>query len=126
MKLIEKIRKNREKRKKFAHILAGLIILINAFDRYQTSDPVYKYYALAGIVFLLVALVHARIEIKFPWMDSVFFVLEGIVSFVIAADFFQMGKKALPFCYVLAGIALIALAFIKAQKKEKNRDELIP
>jgi len=114
--LIDRLRRNPEKKKKLAHVIAGFVILLHAFERYESGHASYLFFAVAGIVFMSVALLHAVIERKAPWIDGVFFVIEAALSFLVAADYFHMGKKALPYCYLAAGIAQLVVAFVKSKK----------
>lgn len=108
--------KNREKRKRFAHIGAAVVIFIHAYEKYEHHNANYIPFTIAGIVFLSVALLHPVIEKKAPWVDGVFFVIEGILSFIVAADFFSVGKKALPITYLLLGVFQFFMAFRKSKK----------
>ena len=56
--------KNRDKRKRFAHIGAGVVILIHSYEKYEGGHDTYKLFALAGFVFLLIAIFHPLIEKK--------------------------------------------------------------
>lgn len=108
--------KNRDKRKRFAHIGAGIVILIHSYEKYEGGHDTYKLFALAGLVFLSIAIFHPLIEKKAPWIDGVFFLLEGILSIIVAFDYFHLGKKALPITYILLGIFQFFMAFRKSKK----------
>ena len=108
--------KNRDKRKRFAHIGAGIVILIHSYEKYEGGHDTYKLFALAGLVFLSIAIFHPLIEKKAPWIDGVFFLLEGILSIIVAFDYFYLGKKALPITYILLGIFQFFMAFRKSKK----------
>ena len=114
--LLRYLVKDREKRKSIAHIVAGLLILLHAYEKYDSGHESYKLFTLAGVIFLTVALLHPVIEKKAPWVDGVFFIIEGLLSFVVAADFFHMGKKALPYTYLALGIFQFVMAFRKGKK----------
>src|SRR4051812_25740754 len=105
--------KNDETRKKVAHIAAGFTILIHAYENYETHHHSYLLFAIAGLIVLTMAIFHHRIEKRFPWIDGAFFIVEGILSMVIAIDLFMYGKKALPFVYVLLSLFQFFMAFRK-------------
>ena len=109
-----KVRK--EKKEKLVHILAGLIILIHAYEKYDLQESSYIFFFVAGIAFLSVALLHHRLAKHFPYVDGVFFIIEAVIYAVIAADYFQQGKKGLPWCYVVCTIAYVIAAFIKGRR----------
>ncbi len=121
--IFKRLIKNREKAKRFAHIIAGLTILIHAYSHYEIGHQTYKLFLIAGIVFLTVAILHPIIEKKAPWIDGIFFAIEGILSIVIAYDFFHEGKKAIPFIYLAVGIVQLFLA-IRFSIKGMNQHKL--
>ena len=108
--------KNRDKRKRFAHIGAGVVILVHSYEKYESGHDTYKIFALAALVFLSLALFHPIIERKAPWVDGVFFIIEGILSIIVAFDLFHLGKKALPFTYLFLGLFQFFMAFKKGKK----------
>lgn len=67
-------------------------------------------------MFLLVALLHHKLVYLFPYVDGVFFFIEAILCALIAADYFEQGKKGLPWCYVIAAVLYLFVAFIKGKK----------
>jgi uncharacterized membrane protein HdeD (DUF308 family) len=115
--MIRYLIKNKEKRKRVAHFAAGVIILINSYENYETGHHSYKLFAIAALIVLLLALFHPALEKKFPWIDGVFFIIEGILSIVVAIDLFSYGKKALPITYLLLGIFQFIMAFRKGKKR---------
>ena len=107
--------KNREKRKRFAHIGAAVVIFISSYEKYEGGHDTYKVFGLAGLVFLSVAIFHPLIEKKTPWIDGVFFLIEGILSIIVALDYFDLGKKALPITYIFLGLFQFFMAFRKSK-----------
>ncbi|TAH05617.1 MAG: hypothetical protein EAZ17_00640 [Sphingobacteriales bacterium] len=127
--LLRHLFKNREKRKRVAHIGAAVVIFIHAYEKFDHHNPAYIPFTIAGIVFLLVALLHPVIEKKAPWVDGVFFVIEGILSIILAVEFFNAGKKALPVTYLLLAIFQLFMAFKKSKKgieAHKNHYPITP
>ena len=117
--------KNNETRNRALHIVSGFIILIHAYEKYESGHDGYIYFALAGLVFLTIALLHPVIERKLPWIDGVFFVIEGLLSLLVAADYFHMGKKGLPVCYLLTGLFQFVVAFRRSKKgMEHHRSKI--
>lgn len=114
--ILQQYLKNREKRKRLAHIGAGAVILIHAYEKYEGVHDTYISFAIAGIIFLIIALFHPLIEKKAPWIDGVFFSIEGILSVIVAYDSFHVGKKALPIAYLLLALFQFYMAFRKSRK----------
>jgi hypothetical membrane protein len=108
--------KNEDKRKRFAHIGAAVIIFINSYDNYENGQSIYKLFAIAGFFVLSLALFHHTIEKKFPWVDGVFFVIEALLSLVVAFNYFRLGKKALPATFIFLALFQFYLAFKKSKK----------
>ncbi|MEO7445158.1 MAG: hypothetical protein ABIT96_00855, partial [Ferruginibacter sp.] len=65
---------------------------------------------------LAIAFLHPVIEKKAPWVDGVFLIIEGILSIIIAIDFFHLGKKALPITYLLLACFQFFMAFRRGRK----------
>ena len=112
--------KNKERVKRFAHLLAGFIILLHAYEKYESGHGPYLFFFFSGLVFLTIAIFHHKLEKKFPGVDAVFFIIEGILSMIVAYDYFHMGKKALPFMYLFAGTIQVIVAFVKYKKGTTN------
>ena len=108
--------KDKEKRKRVAHVVSALTILIHAYENYETGHHSYILFGIAGLVVLVLALFHSAIEKKLPWIDGVFFVIEGVLSLIIAIDMFNMGKKRLPITYLALAIFQFYMAFRKGKK----------
>ena len=108
--------KNKEKRKRIAHIVAAVVILIHSYENYESGHHSYKLFAIAGLIVLALALFHPLIEKKYPWIDGVFFVIEGILSLLVAFEAFGLGKKALPVTYLLLALFQFFMAFRKGKK----------
>jgi DNA integrity scanning protein DisA with diadenylate cyclase activity len=112
--------KNKNKRKRFAHIGAGIVILIHSYERYESGIDSYILFGIAGLIFLAIAFLHPIIEKKVPWLDGVFFIVEGVLSIIVAIDFFHVGKKALPITFLFVA----TFQFYMALKKSKKGIEL--
>ena len=114
--LLRYLIKNKDKRKRFAHVGAGIIILIHSYEKYEGGHESYKLFAIAGLIFIAIAVFHPFIEKKAPWIDGIFLCIEGILSIIIAFDFFHLGKKALPISYLVLAIFQFFMAFRKSKK----------
>lgn len=123
--LLEKLFKNRYKRRKFAHIGAGVVILIHCYEKYEHGHSSYILFGISGLVFLSIAAFHHPLEKKFPWVDGVFFVIEGILSIIVAIDFLHLGKKALPLAYLLLAGFQFFMAFRKSKKGIEHKKNQI-
>lgn len=108
--------KNEHKRKKAIHIVSAFTILMHAYENYETGHHPYQFFLIAGITVLVLALFHNKIENKIPWIDGAFFVIEGFLSFIIAWNSFQHGKKAIPIVYALLACFQFYMAFRKGRK----------
>ena len=119
---MSQLKGNKEKREKLIHIFAGIIILVHAYEKYQLHEHSYIFFLIAGLVFLTVAIVHHKLAKVFSYADGVFFVIEAAIYAVVAADYFHLGKKGLPWAYIFASVAYLVAAYIKGKKgKAKQR-----
>ncbi|HEX5024794.1 MAG TPA: hypothetical protein VFV68_05960 [Agriterribacter sp.] len=114
--LLQKRSKNSNKRKRLAHIVAASVILIHAYEKYENGHSSYPWFGIAGLIFLFIALLHGVVEKKAPWIDGVFFTIEGILSIIIALDYFHLEKKALPYVYLFLAVFQFFMAFWKSKK----------
>ncbi len=122
--ILRRLIKNKDKRKQVAHIGAAIVILIHSYEKYESDHGSFILFGIAGLVFLAVALLHPVIEKKAPWIDGVFFAIEGILSVIVAIDFFHMGKKALPYTYILLAVFQFFMAIRIARKGIKHHQSL--
>ena len=99
---LDRLKKNKEKLKKLGHAFASFVILMHAYERFESGHSSYLFFTIFGIIFLSVAIFHHQLLKKFPWVDAVFFIIEGILSLIIAYEFFHVGKKIIPFLYLVS------------------------
>jgi hypothetical protein len=109
-----------ETKEKIGHIIAGVIILVHAYEKFDLQESSYIFFLIAGVVFLSVAIFHHRLKHRFLYIDGVFFIIEAILYGIVAADYFHEGKKALPWCYVAVTILYCVAAIIRARKGKKK------
>ena len=117
--LLRHLIKNEDKRKRFAHIGSAIVILINSYDNYENGQSIYKLFAITGLIVLILALFHHTIEKKAPWIDGVFFIIEGLLSLIVAFNYFHLGKKALPITFILLALFQFYLAFQKSKRGDQ-------
>jgi len=114
--ILNRFVKNPEKRNRIVHIIFGFIILIHALEKYETGHGSFLFFLIAGLVFIALAIFHPLLEKKYPWIDGVFFVIEGTLSLTVSYDYYHMGKKALPFVYIGVAMLQYFVAFRKSKK----------
>lgn len=118
-----KLKEKRNKLKKFAHIFAGMVILIHSYERYESGHGTYLFFLIAGFLFLGVAFFHHQLQHKYPRVDSAFFLIEGLLSFIVAYEYFHVGKKTIPFMYLFAGLLQIISIYIFSKKIISNNNK---
>ena len=112
---------NKEKLKKIPHFISGVIILLHSLERFESNHKTYIVFLVAGIIFLSIAIFHKYFSKKFPLIDIIFYCIEGLLSFIIAYEYFKAEKKGLPIAYLIAGIfQLFAIYKLSAATKNKN------
>lgn len=111
--------KRKALKQKLGHIMAAMIILVHAWEKHELHEHSWIFFAVAGIVFLAVALLHHSIAKVFPYVDGVFFLIEAAVYMLIAIEYFHLGKKALPWAYVFATVCYCVAAVIKGRKRSR-------
>lgn len=114
--ILDRFVKDPEKRHRFQHFVFGFIILIHAYEKFESGHGPYLLFIFAGIIFLTLAFFYHFLERKFPWIDGTFLLIEGTLSLVVAFDYFHMGKKGVPSMYVLAALLQYFMAWKKSQR----------
>ena len=107
-------RKNRLRRA--AHVLSGAIILLHGYERLDHGHATGWVFAVAGMAFLCVAILHTRLALRWPKVDVVFFVIEAGLSFLVVWELMHAGKRWLPYMYVLAGSMQLVAAVMVARR----------
>jgi hypothetical protein len=106
----------KEKFRKLGHILAGIIILLHAYERFVKGESI-ALHLVAGIIFLLIAFLHHPLSKRFRWIDGIFYFIEAVVLFYTSYEYFHHGKKLLHFAYAFAGLGYLVATFIVTRKK---------
>jgi hypothetical protein len=119
---LDRFKKNKEKIKRVAHISAGLVILIHAYEKYESGHGSYWFFTIFGILFLSVAFFHHLLAQKYPWVDAVFLIIEAILSLIVAYEFFHVGKKALPFVFLFLAFFQFFMAYKLGKKGIKDHN----
>lgn len=119
-----KLGEKRNKLRKFAHIVAGVVILIHSYERYENGHSTYLFFALAGLLFLSVAILHHQLQHKYPKIDFIFFMIEGVLSFIVAFEYISAGKKFLPFAYFIAGLLQFFSIYFFSKKLSRTKNDL--
>ncbi|RYD73378.1 MAG: hypothetical protein EOP53_20215 [Sphingobacteriales bacterium] len=109
----------KEKIKRGAHFINSFIILMHAYERYETGHGSYLFFLLAGLIFTLVAVFHHQLSKKFKMIEVIFVGIEALLTLIIAYEYFVAGKQYIPFFYVLAGILRIG-SIIYLYKRERK------
>ncbi len=110
----------REKMQRFSHFIMGFVILIHAIGHYTENSHLYPMFFISGIVFISVAIFHEKLIKKFSHIDHTFHIIEAILAFTVAIEYFELGKKFIPVLWVFAGIMQLVAIFIKNNKATKK------
>ena len=100
--LINRFIKDKEKAKKVAHIAAGFVILIHAYEKYESGHGSYLFFAIFGTIFIAIAFFHHEIARKISlgrW--RVFFYRSNFINNCCVRVFFMWVKRPylLLICY---------------------------
>lgn len=112
---------SKEKKRRIAHIIAGLTILLHGYERWSHGHGTGYFFFVAGIIFLLIARWHHQLLHRWPYIDSLFFLIESSLSFLIAWEYFSAGKKLLPAIYAIAALLQLSAIFIFYRKKARQQ-----
>jgi hypothetical protein len=106
----------KDKLRRIPHIVSAMVILLHSLERFESGHHSSVVFLIAGLVFLSVAVFHHKLAHRFPIVDTLFYSIEGLLAFIIAYEFFESGKKFLPYIYVAAGILQLFAIFVFARK----------
>jgi len=110
----------KQKLQRIPHIIAGVIILLHGYEKMDEGHGPYLFYFAAGVIFLSIAVFHHKLSHRFPYVDITFFIIEGILSFIVAAEYFEAGKAGLPWVYLVAGVLQLSAIFIFIRKTKRQ------
>lgn len=110
----------KEKLKRIPHLISGGIILLHAYERYEHGHASWLFFLVSGLIFLSVAIFHHPLAARFRFIDVLFYSIEGILSLIIGYEYYEAGKKALPFAYLFATLMQVIAIFIFVRRK-KNK-----
>ena len=109
----------KEKLRRLPHVISGTVILLHSLERFDTGHSTAIVFLLAGIVFLSIAAFHHKIAHRFPFADTVFYLIEGALAFIIAWEYFHSGKSFLPYLYIFAGLMQLFATYMFARRAKK-------
>lgn len=107
---------------KLAHILSAFVVLLHGVSALEEEHGNPVFYFIAGIVMLIFAVYHHRIEMKLPFMSNGFFLIEAVVILFISVHYFEIGKKYLPYVYFACALMYFFLGtgIIQSKRKKKH------
>ncbi|GAB4032293.1 hypothetical protein [Spirosoma gilvum] len=112
---------SKETRKQMAHVLAGVVIMIKGVDKIDHHHPATGWTLIViGLGVFSLTLLHHRLARHIKSFDGLVFFIEAIVLGIVSAMYFQDGKKALPFAYLIASIAYLFAAYRMYQRDQKT------
>ena len=111
----------KEKLRRIPHIISGFLILLHGYERYDGGHHTYPVFFIAGTIFLAVATWHHSLLKKFLFIDVLFFFIEALLGIVIALEYFEQGKKGLPFVYLFASLLQLAAIFVFIKRKKRKQ-----
>src|ERR1700722_460541 len=94
--------KQKEKKNKFSHILAGLIIMVHGYDKFDENHAGSAiFFLIAGVIFLSIALFHHKLVHHFRSVDAIFWFIEAVLAAIISIDYFNDHKHYIQYAYIL-------------------------
>jgi FtsH-binding integral membrane protein len=107
------------------HALLGVVFLLKGVakaDHWPEHAGFVVLFAGAGLVVFLGTALHRRLEPRFPHMEALFFLLEGIVLAAMTWLYFEAGKRWLPWVTGATAVALAVLAVYRAWRPPAHRN----
>ncbi len=98
---------------KTAHFLSGVVVILHGISEMDKTHGTPLFFFIAGILMLLVAAFHHRVEKWLKNWEGLLFFIEGAVQFFIAIHYFEYGKKALPYAHLFTGTMYCYVGYLK-------------
>ena len=98
----------RERLKALPHFAVSSVILLHGFSAFEAHPLSAICFLFFGLLCLVLAVFHHRIEHRWPYVPAVFRFIEGAVAVVVLIEHLHAGKKYLPYADVVA----IAMCFV--------------
>ncbi len=106
----------------FSHYLTGGIVLLKGYDK---SEHFHEHPVIVVALFLLGAFIiiatafHRSFEKRVADFKTLLHLAEFIVLCLVSYYYWQEGKKAIPFIYLIAAVANLMVAIFFYRKKAK-------
>jgi len=107
------------------HVLAGVVILLKSSIVGEHHPALGRVFLVLGIVFILVALFHHKIEEKLPLVaERCLFVLESLALGIVAFEMTAEHKQYLQYAYGFASLVYLVLAAALPRIRQRRQDHL--
>lgn len=100
------------------HALLGVVFVLKGVakaDHWPEHAAFVVLFVAAGIVVFAGTALHARLGPRFPHIEALFFLLEGIVLAAMTWLYFEAGKRGLPWVTGATAAALVVLALYRVR-----------
>lgn len=105
---------------KFGHYLTGFLVILKGIDKSEhfSEHPfVVVLLLILGSFIITATYFHHFFEKKVKEFKTIIHITEGLVLLLVTYYYFEEGKKALPFAFLVASIANFVAAFVLYKKK---------
>ena len=107
------ITSKREKGKIMAHVLAGVVIILKGYAKWEDNHAlVGGFFIILGLLLVSAVLWHHRVSRWIKNFDVFMFAIEALVLGLIAYNYYQEGKKGLPWAYGLSSLIYLILIVV--------------
>jgi membrane-bound ClpP family serine protease len=113
----------RHTQKQILHLLAGLAIIVLAFNFFEREDVIHATILFgSGCVFLILAGAHTWIDKNIRRISSYFFFIEAVTFYYAANHYKTIGRNQFYTALIVAAIVFALLGVIyKVTKKSKQK-----
>lgn len=102
---------------RLAHVLAAVVILLHGYSDLEKGHSMGWIFLGIGAAALVLGVMHHRLHARFPHIDGVFHLIEGITAVLIGIGYLHAGKVYLPYVSMAASIPYFVLgvrAFVRS------------
>ncbi len=111
----------KERIKTLPHFIAGFVILLHGFNALEAHPTSALLFLFFGLLCLALAVLHHRIEHRWPYVPAAFHFIEAAVACIVLAEHLHLGKKYLPYADAFVIVMYVGVGVYRIVKIRKAR-----
>jgi hypothetical protein len=101
------------------HLIAGLLVILHGVNEWDKTYGSPAFYLVSGVLMLLLFYYQPGAEKRIGSAFGLVFLIEAVILIFIAFHYFEVGKGALPFAYLLIAAFYLSAGWTRINSKRK-------